>query len=44
MTTINSLADLVENSLLKYADKPAFHCLGQTLIQRFWCKSDYNTS
>jgi long-chain acyl-CoA synthetase len=31
MTTINSLADLIEASLTKHADKPAFHCLGQTL-------------
>lgn len=27
----NNIADLIENSLLKYADKPAFSCLGQTL-------------
>ena len=31
MKPINSLADLIEQSLTKYADKPAFHCLGQTL-------------
>lgn len=31
MTTVNSLADLIENSLVKHAQKPAFHCLGQTL-------------
>ena len=31
MTTINSLADLIEERLTKYADKPAFNCLGQTL-------------
>ncbi len=27
----NNIADLIEHSLLKYADKPAFSCLGQTL-------------
>jgi long-chain acyl-CoA synthetase len=27
----NHIADLIENSLLKYAHKPAFSCLGQTL-------------
>ncbi len=27
----NSLADLIEDSLQKYADLPAYHCLGQTL-------------
>jgi long-chain acyl-CoA synthetase len=27
----NNIADLIEDSLLKYADKPAFSCLGQTL-------------
>ncbi|OFA31146.1 long-chain fatty acid--CoA ligase [Glaciecola punicea] len=31
MATINSLADLIEQTLIKYSDKPAFHCLGQTL-------------
>lgn len=31
MTQIDSLADLIEESLQKYADKDAFHCLGQTL-------------
>jgi long-chain acyl-CoA synthetase len=28
---IHSLADFVEQRLKKYGDKPAFHCLGQTL-------------
>jgi long-chain acyl-CoA synthetase len=27
----NNIADLIEHSLEKYADKPAFSCLGQTL-------------
>jgi long-chain acyl-CoA synthetase len=27
----NNIADLIEHSLSKYADKPAFSCLGQTL-------------
>lgn len=27
----NNVADFIEQSLLKYADKPAFSCLGQTL-------------
>lgn len=27
----NNIADLIEHSLIKYADKPAFSCLGQTL-------------
>ena len=31
MTSINSLADLIEERLTKHADKPAFNCLGQTL-------------
>lgn len=31
MTPINSLADLIEERLTKYADQPAFNCLGQTL-------------
>ncbi|WP_412970819.1 AMP-binding protein [Glaciecola sp. MF2-115] len=31
MTTINSLADLIEEGLITHANKPAFHCLGQTL-------------
>lgn len=31
MTSINSLADLIEERLTKHADKSAFNCLGQTL-------------
>jgi long-chain acyl-CoA synthetase len=27
----DNIADLIEHCLLKYADKPAFSCLGQTL-------------
>ena len=27
----NNIADLIESSLIKFADKPAFSCLGQTL-------------
>ncbi|MFT4929740.1 MAG: long-chain acyl-CoA synthetase [Phenylobacterium sp.] len=30
-TNIHSLADFVEQALQQYADKPAYHCLGQTL-------------
>ena len=31
MTTINNLADLLEESFVTYAGKSAFHCLGQTI-------------
>ena len=31
ITNAASLADLIEQSLFKYADKPAYACLGQTL-------------
>ena len=31
MKIIKSLADLIEQRLTKYSDKPAFHCLGKTL-------------
>ncbi len=31
MITIRSLADLIEHHLQKHSEKPAFHCLGQTL-------------
>lgn len=30
-SNINSLADFIEQSFHEYADKPAFHCNGQTL-------------
>lgn len=28
---VNNLADLLESAMKKFADKPAYHCLGQTL-------------
>nr|WP_136251187.1 AMP-binding protein [Ningiella ruwaisensis] len=31
MKNVNNIADLLEDAMLKYGRKPAFHCLGQTL-------------